>query len=177
MKYSNTHMAASARCSEEIAMINRPVLAALCLVFHTASASALEANVSQETALAPAQAWQAIGDFCGIAKWHPEVASCEPSEVMGAKLRRIKFKDGGTMREQLVEQNAETMEQKSLMLDGTLTVRNYQATLKVVPTATGAAYTWSGVFETTGASEDEAVQSLTRFYTAGIGGLVQQGKK
>ena len=68
MKYSNTQMAASAQCSEEIAMINRPVLAALCLVFHTASASALEANVSQETALAPAQAWQAIGDFCGIAK-------------------------------------------------------------------------------------------------------------
>lgn len=158
-------------------MIIRPVMAGLALVFSTASASALEANISRETVLAPAQAWQAIGDFCGIAKWHPAVASCELSEVMGAKLRRIKFKDGGTMREQLVEQNTETMVQRSLMLDGTLPVRNYQATLKVVQTATGAAYTWSGVFEANGASEDEAIQSLTRFYTEGIEGLADPEKK
>lgn len=158
-------------------MINRPALAALALICPTASASALEANVRRETGLAPAQAWQVIGDFCGIAKWHPAVASCELSEVMGAKLRRIKFKDGGTMREQLVEQNTETMMQRSLMLDGTLPVRNYQATLKVVPAETGAAYMWSGVFEANGATEDEAVQSLTRFYTAGVGGLVEQSKK
>ncbi len=158
-------------------MIKRPALAALALTYATASASALEAEFSRKTDLAPAPAWQAIGDFCGIAKWHPSVESCELSEVMGAKLRRIKFKDGGTMREQLVEQNTDTMVQRSLMLDGTLPVRNYQATLKVVATATGAAYTWSGVFEANGATEDAAIQSLMRFYTDGVGGLVEQGKK
>ncbi len=156
-------------------MISRPALAALDLMFATPSASALEANVSQKTDLAPALAWQAIGDFCGIARWHPPVASCELSEVMGAKLRRISFKDGGTMREQLVEQNTDTitMVQRSLILDGTLPVRNYQATPKVVATAAGAAYTWSGVFESNGASEEEAIQSLMRFYTDRIGGLVE----
>ena len=43
-----------------------------------------------------AQAWDAVGDFCGISTWHPLVSACELTEVMGAKLRRITLTNGGT---------------------------------------------------------------------------------
>lgn len=158
-------------------MIRRSILAALAIAISPTFASALDTNVSKVTSVSPAQAWEAIGDFCGISAWHPAVATCKLSEVMGAKLRLITLKDGGTVREQLVEQNNDALIQKSLFLDGALPISNYQATLKVVVTGDGTTYTWSGNFLANGVSDDEAVKSITSFYSAGVDGLVAKSKK
>ena len=49
-------------------------------------ALALDAHVAKDTAGTAAAAWAAIGDFCGIASWHPAVAKCEISVKDGATL-------------------------------------------------------------------------------------------
>lgn len=68
-------------------MIKYLPLAALVLAFSNTFSAALEADVSKITSASPARAWEAIGDFCGLSTWHPEVQSCALTEVMGAKLR------------------------------------------------------------------------------------------
>lgn len=158
-------------------MIGRSLLVALAIAMSTTSVSALDANVSKATTASPAEAWEEIGDFCGIAVWHPAVEKCELSDVMGAKLRKITFKSGGTIREQLVEQNNEAMFQRSLFLDGALPVTNYEATLKVVVTEEGSTYIWSGNFRANGVPDAKAVKSVSDFYSAGIDALVGKRRK
>lgn len=158
-------------------MIKRWLLAALSIAMFTTSASALDVNASKTTTASPTEAWAAVGDFCGIARWHPEVEKCELSEVMGAKLRRMTLKKGGTVREQLVEQNNEAMLQKSLFLDGTLPVTNYQATLKVVVSEHGATYIWSGNFLANGVSDAQAIEAINDFYRAGLEAIASPTKE
>lgn len=155
----------------------KSILSVFAITISTTSVAALEVTISKTTSATPAQAWQEIGDFCGIAAWHPAVEKCDLSEVMGAKLRKITLKTGGTIREQLVEQNEAGMFQRSLFLDGPLPVANYQATLKVVATAGGATYNWSGTFLPNSVPDNEAVKSVTAFYSAGIDALVAKSGK
>lgn len=152
-------------------------LAALALAFSSTGSAALDANVTKVTSSTPARAWEAIGDFCGLSTWHPAVTGCELTEVMGAKLRLITLRDGGKIREQLVEQNNETMSIRSLFLDGSLPVSNYQAKLEVVVTGEGTTYNWTGKFEASGVADVEAVKSITGFYSAGLDALVAKSVK
>jgi hypothetical protein len=155
----------------------RLALVVLALAYSTTNSSALDATVSKVTSASPAQAWDAVGDFCGISTWHPLVSACELAEVMGAKLRRITLTNGGTIREQLVEQNNGAKTQRYWFLDGALPVSNYQATLKVDMTEAGTTYNWSGNFEANAVSDAEAIKSITEFYSVGIDALVRKSSK
>lgn len=88
---------------------------------------------------------------------------------MGAKLRMTTLKDGGTIREQVVEQNSEAMSPRYFFLDGALPVRNYQATLRVVVTGEGTTYIWTGKFEANAVTDAGAVTSITGFYARRVG--------
>jgi hypothetical protein len=158
-------------------MIKYLPLAALVLAFSNTFSAALEADVSKITSASPARAWEAIGNFCGLSTWHPEVQSCALTEVMGAKLRIMTLKDGGKIRQQLVEQNSATMTMRSLFLDGALPVTNYQATLRVVVTGDGTTYNWTAQFEANGVADIEAVNRITGFYSAGLHALVAKSEK
>jgi hypothetical protein len=158
-------------------MTKRLPIAVLALVFSSTVSAALDASVSRVTSANPARAWEVIGDFCGISTWHPEVKACELSEVMGAKLRIFTRADGGRIREQLVEQNNESMRMRTLLLDGALPVSNYQATLSVVVTEAGTTYNWTGTFEANAVADVEAVKSITGFYSAGLEALVAKSEK
>ena len=158
-------------------MTKRLPIAALALACSSTFSAALDASVSKVTSATPARAWEVIGDFCGISTWHPEVKACELSEVMGAKLRIFTRADGGTIREQLVEQNNESMRMRSLLLDGALPVSNYQATLSVVATEAGTTYNWTGTFEANAVADAQAIKSITDFYSAGLDGLVAKSLK
>ena len=46
-------------------------LAILALPAH--AACALEAQVTKDVPAEPAAVWNEIGDFCGIASWHPAI--------------------------------------------------------------------------------------------------------
>jgi hypothetical protein len=141
------------------------------------SALALDAHYSKDTPAPAAEAWGAIGDFCGISAWHPAVEKCELSQKDGATLRTLHLKGGGTVLEQLVEQNDKTMTQTYTILDGVLPVANYKSTLRVVPKGNGAAYDWSGSFDAKGAPDADAVKTINGVYAAGIDSLVGKASK
>jgi Polyketide cyclase / dehydrase and lipid transport len=79
----------------------RGLLAAGLVAAVAAPAMALDAAKQVEVAASPAEAWAAIGDFCGIGNWHPAVAGCVLSEQDGAKLRTLSLNGGGTIVEKL----------------------------------------------------------------------------
>lgn len=153
------------------------VLVAVGIALSATSASALDAHYSKETSATAAKAWASIGDFCGISTWHPAVEKCELSQKDGATLRTLYLKGGGTVLEQLVEQNDKTMTQTYTILDGVLPVANYKSTLKVVPKGAGATYDWSGSFDAKNASEVEAIKTINGVYAAGIDSLVTKAIK
>lgn len=157
-------------------MKNTP-LVVLAIVLSATSALALEAHYSKDTPAPAVKAWAAIGDFCGISRWHPVVEKCDLSQKNGATLRTLHLKGGGTLLEQLVEQNDKTMTQTYTIIEGSLPVANYKSTLKVVPKASGAAYDWSGSFDAKDASDADAVKAIGDVYAGGIDSLVEKISK
>ena len=155
----------------------------LCLVatitaLSASSVSALEAHYSKDTPAPAAKAWATVGsDFCGIASWHPAVEYCELSQKDGVTQRTLTLKGGGTILEQLVEQDDKTMSQTYVILEGVLPVANYKSTLKVVPKGEGSTYDWVGTFDAKGAKDAEAVKTITGVYTDGVDALVAKTSK
>lgn len=157
--------------------MTRFLLAVSAIALSATSALALDAHYSKDTAASAAKAWATIGDFCGISAWHPALEKCELSKKDGATLRTLTLKGGGTITEQLVEQNDKTMTQTYVILEGVLPVQKYKSTLKVVPKGDAATYDWSGTFEAKGAPDADAVKTITGVYAAGVDSLVEKSAK
>ena len=68
------------------------------------AAEAADIQRSIEFAAPAEEVWDQIGDFCAIATWHPEVESCAIDEDDFTVYRTFQTEDGGTFREQLLEQ-------------------------------------------------------------------------
>ena len=70
-----------------------PVVAATAIIVSTASAFALESNVTVKSSMPPDAVWKKIGDFCGIKSWIPAVSGCVISA--DGKRRTVSLKNGG----------------------------------------------------------------------------------
>jgi hypothetical protein len=165
------------RCPGRNEDMKKIALIAIMTALGATSAFALDAHYSKDTPAAAATAWAGIGDFCGISAWHPAVEKCELSQKDGATFRTLSLKGGGTILEQLVEQNDKAMTLTYTIIEGALPVANYKSTLKVVPKGDGAAYDWSGSFDAKGASDADAVKTINGVYAAGIDSLVEKAAK
>jgi hypothetical protein len=81
-------------------MIVTVAAAVVALVFSGLSAGAVESTYQATSTATPEAAWKKIGDFCGIATWHPAVEKCVLSD--DGKMRTLSLKGGGTIVETLV---------------------------------------------------------------------------
>jgi hypothetical protein len=149
--------------------------AGLCLM--AAPALALDAHVAKDTAGSAAAAWAAVGDFCGIAAWHPAVAKCEISAKDGATFRTLTLKDGAKLLEKQTAFDAAKMTYSYTIEEGPLPVANYKSTLKVAAKDKGATIDWSGTFDAKGAPDADAVKTITGIYDGGINALVAKSSK
>ncbi|MGA8900814.1 SRPBCC family protein, partial [Bradyrhizobium sp.] len=76
------------------------VLAAIAgLGFSTSSALALDSSVRTPSSMSADALWKKVGDFCGIASWHPAIEKCVLSA--DGKQRTLSLKGGGTVVEAL----------------------------------------------------------------------------
>jgi hypothetical protein len=138
-----------------------------------AAQSGMDASVGVD------KVWAAVGDFCGIANWHPALAGCELSEKDGAKIRTLTLKDnGGTIVEKLVDWSDGGHSYTYEILEpGPLPVANYKSTLTVMDNGSGgAAIGWVGSFDAKGASEADAKAAIEGVYKGGIDGLIAKSK-
>lgn len=149
----------------------RCVLAGLSLIAFAASAQALESKTSKTTSQPVDAVWQKIGDFCGIANWHPAVAKCDLSA--DKKERTLTLKGGGTIVEKLVKWNDANHSYTYKIVSGPLPVADYESTLHVhaAKSGKGSVISWTGHYNAKGASDADAKKTIDGVYDAGIKGL------
>lgn len=151
--------------------------AAALLAAGVGQASALEVTrVASLPAAAPAAVWAAIGDFCGIADWHPAVESCTLSEADGVPVRTLALKGGGTIVEKQLAWDDAAMSYSYTILESPLPVEGYVSTISVLPDGAGSRLLWTGAFKARGASDADAQAVIDGIYTAGMEGIAARTK-
>ncbi len=116
--------------------------------------------------------WSVIGNFGGLADWHPTAVACVLSEQGADTIRTISIPGGGTLVERLQAHDDDTMSQTYSIVDGPLPVANYVSTIRVLPeTDTSCRVHWSGRFEASGAPDEVAQKVVRGIYTAGLSAL------
>ncbi|MFT6774808.1 MAG: hypothetical protein ACJA1L_002524 [Paracoccaceae bacterium] len=102
--------------------------------------------------------WAVIGDFAGIAAWHPAIESAEAVEIDGEPHRHLKIVGGGLILERLIEQTDHTHHYE--IIEGPLPVNHYRATLTAFPEGAGARVFWSASYEPLTPDADAVVASI-----------------
>jgi uncharacterized protein YndB with AHSA1/START domain len=167
----------AARNVEGSSLMRTTVFAVACLFAMAApSAYALEASKTVEIAAPPAKVWATIGDFCGIAQWHPAVETCTPSVRGKRHIRTLALKGGGTIVERLVSRHEKAMDYTYAIVASPFPVSGYRSTIKVSPTATGSLVSWTGSFKAKGADDATATSTIQSVYDSGLAALADKAK-
>jgi hypothetical protein len=150
----------------------RRVSIALGIAF-LASGPALALDVTEkiEVKAAPDKVWAAIGDFCGIASWHPAIAKCEPGEAGGVQNRTLTTKDGAVLKEDLKARDDQAMSYTYTIVESPLPVADYVSTIKVTGSGDARIIEWSSTFNAKDAPDDKAREVITGIYRAGLESL------
>lgn len=151
--------------------------AAVLLAFTASPALALDVTVEKTIPAQAGAVWTAIGDFCGVAQWHPAIEKCELSVHKNREVRTLSLKGGGTIVEKLGAWDREGMAYAYAMMSGPLPVANYRSKLSVRPSkdGTAAVATWQGRFNPAkGKTPAEAKKAISGVYQAGLDGLAQK---
>jgi len=145
-------------------------LAALAILgLSTVSASAVDSSVTMTSSMSPDALWKKVGDFCGIANWHPAIEKCVLSA--DGKQRTLSVKGGGTVVEALEKWDDANRTYSYTILSGPLPVANYHSTISVGADPKGSVLKWMGKFDAKGASDPEAKKTMDGVYEAGVKSL------
>jgi hypothetical protein len=139
-----------------------PVIATTAFIVSTASAFALESNVTVKSAMPPDAVWKKIGDFCGIKSWIPAVSGCVISP--DGKQRTVSLKGGGEVVERLDNWDDAKHSYTYSILSGPLPVSDYRSTLSVLPDGKGSALNWHSTYQAKGTSDAEAQKLIDGIY-------------
>jgi Polyketide cyclase / dehydrase and lipid transport len=143
------------------------------LMASTALAHAVDISKTASSTAAPDAVWARIGDFCGIAKWHPAVEKCEMADKDGATWRTLSLKGGGTIIEKQLARDDAAMSYSYAITESPLPVANYQSTISVMKNGDGSMLMWVGKFDAKGASDEEAAKVMGGIYEAGLAELAK----
>lgn len=135
----------------------------------------LKAQESIEVNAKASAVWEKIGDFGDIAAWHPAIESTEivdgENNQRGA-IRVLTLQDGSMIKEKLESYYPGKQKYIYSMVEGDLPVSGYQSYLTVRPiTGNMSRVTWYGRFKSAGASDDEAVNTISGVYRDGLDNL------
>jgi hypothetical protein len=147
------------------------VIVALALFAAATAAQAVESKASKTSSQSVDAVWQKIGDFCGIAQWHPAIAGCQLSA--DKKDRTLTLKGGGTIVEHLVRWSDKHHYYTYKIVSGPLPVEHYESTIhvKAAKSGTGSVITWRGHYSAKGASDADAKKAVDGVYEGGLTAL------
>ena len=141
------------------------------LAFSVLPASAVESMYKAISSAPVEVSWKKVGDFCGIASWHPAIEKCELSE--GGKIRTLSLKGGGTIVERLVSRDDNSHSYTYEIVSGPLPVTDYVSTIKVTGDGSGSSIVWTGTYKAKGASDAYAQKTIDGVYKAGVDALAR----
>jgi hypothetical protein len=111
------------------------------------------------------KAWQALRDFGGMDKWAPGIASLALSGAGVGAVRTITFQDGSRVVERLESFNDAARSLSYTILESTLPVEGYVASLTVRDLGPkGSEVEWYSTFGAKGATEQEVSRMLEISY-------------
>jgi hypothetical protein len=131
----------------------------------TTAALALDSSVTMTSSMSTDALWKKVGDFCGIASWHPAIEKCVLSA--DGKQRTLSLKGGGTIVEALENWDNANHSYKYTILSGPLPVANYHSTISVTGDAKGSALKWTGTYDAKDAPDVDAKKAIDGVYEAG----------
>lgn len=118
----------------------------------------------------PAQElWALIGDFGDTGKWsgRPPEACVQEGQGIGA-LRTLTLEDGRKIVDRLEAQTANSYSYS--IVSAPLPYKTYRATMAVTPIdGASSKFTWTGVFEPAGMTDEQGIEFTKRVYQMGIG--------
>lgn len=116
--------------------------------------------------------WAKFGGFCSIKDWHPGVANCEESKEGSDTIRTLTLKDGGVLKEKLLE--SVEGRYKYAILSGPWPVKNYEAQFALTPDDDDedeVNFAWSAVFDPDGKPDKEVRTLVDGVIKAGMENL------
>jgi hypothetical protein len=135
------------------------------------SAGAVESNYTATSTATPEAVWKKVGDFCGIATWHPAIEKCVLSD--DGKMRTLSLKGGGTIVETLVSRDENAHLYTYKIVSSPLPVSDYVSTIKVLPEGSGSLIVWTGNYKAKGASDADAKTTIDGIYKAGVDAIAK----
>lgn len=114
--------------------------------------------------------WAKFGGWCAIKDWHPAIANCEETTEGDAKVRVLTLKDGGKIKEKLLDVKPNFYRYE--ILESPLPVKNYQAQFALTPDDDDEDeinFAWSAVFDPAdGKTDKEARDVIDGVFKAGL---------
>jgi hypothetical protein len=127
------------------------------------------ASHSIEIAADPAAAWDYVGAFNGLPRWHPGVLESTLEE--GGKVRRLKLRNGGSNVERLLEHDEVRRVSRYSITESGLPIRGHAATIAVLGNERGCTVNWACEFESKGPPGAELEAIFKQIFAAGLSNL------
>lgn len=121
--------------------------------------------------------WAKFGGWCAIKDWHPAVAKCEESKEGADTFRTLTLKDGGVIKEKLLEMTGDRY--RYAIVASPLPVKNYEAQFTLTPDDDDEDeinFAWSAVFDAEGKTDKEARDVITGIFKAGMDSIESMTK-
>ncbi len=120
----------------------------------------------------PEDVWRAIGDFDGVAGWHPAFVAAEPTEIDGERYRRLTTTEGEQYFDRLIETGPLRYAYETA--EGPLALSDFRATLACVAEKGGCHVFWSARFEPPEGQEREADEVVGALFEIGLAALADR---
>lgn len=138
-------------------------------------AGALEVQKEITVNASPETTWKMIGDFNHLDVWHPVVVASEltsgSNETAGA-IRVLTLGNGAAITEKLLSHNNGNNSYSYAITESPLPVTAYVSEISVSATDDGKSLvTWSSSFNAKGVEDQEAINTITGVYDAGLTSL------
>ncbi len=118
---------------------------------------------------APAeQTWGVVGGFNALPDWHPDVGH---SELQEGAVRKLTLFEGASILEKLEHHSDILREYSYSIVQSSLPVAGYLATLKVSSEGPESLVEWSSECNPSGVAESEAKELVKEIYQAGLDNL------
>lgn len=123
----------------------------------------------------PETTWKMVGNFNHLDVWHPVVVASEltqgSSQSAGA-VRLLTLGNGATITEKLVANNNALRSYTYAITKSPLPISDYVSTITVSAAQDGkSTVTWSSSFDSNGATDEEAINTIAGIYDAGLNSL------
>jgi Polyketide cyclase / dehydrase and lipid transport len=117
----------------------------------------------------PAAVWTYVGDFNGLARWHPAIAASRLED--GGQVRRLALRDGGEFVERLLGHDDAQRSCSYSITESPLPVKRHAATIRVNATGKISTVDWRCEFESAGPPDADITTIFMQIFETGLGNL------